>query len=283
MSRHARHRGFTLIEIVVAITISAIVMVFVSMFIAAPLGAYDAQSRRAALVAGPSDAWPRMETDLRTALPNSARTRRNGAFVVLEILPVIDVARYMTVPGASFTVAGTAPGTFGGVFRTVALPFDSAAAATPYYLSVDAAASPYGNATAMTGAATRIGITANATAGEATVTLTPAPALVPNSPRHKVFLLSGPVTYLCDETQGTLSRYANYALAANQAAWDSPTDFAAAGVPATLVARGLTTCNFAVSALDATTAQTIAVRLTSLATNGDSVTLLHTARPELVP
>jgi len=283
MMRRCPHNGFTLIEIVVAITISAIVMVFVSMFIAAPLGAYDAQSRRAALVAGPSDAWPRMETDLRTALPNSVRARRNGSFVVLEMLPVVDSARYMTAPGASFTVAGTAPGTIGGVFRGITLPFDSSLAATPYYLSVNAGVDPYTTAAVLTTSATTIRITANATAGEGTLTLTPAPPLTPGSPRHRVFLLRGPVTYLCDETQGTIRRYANYALAANQANWDAPTDFSAAGVPSTLVARGITTCNFAVSALNATTSQTVAVRLNSTAANGDSVTLLHTARPEYVP
>ena len=282
-TQRAAQHGFTLIEIVVAITISAIIMVFVSMFIAAPLSAYDAQSRRTALVAGPVDAWPRMEADLRTALPNSIRTRRNGAFVVVEMLPVIDSARYMSAPGASFTVAGTAPGTIGGVFRGVALPFDSSAAGAPYYLSVNSGVDPYTTAGVMTGAATVIRITANATAGEATVTLTPAPALVPGSPRHRVFLLGGPVTYLCDEGQGTLRRYANYALAANQASWDAPTDFSNAGVASTPIARGLTTCNFVVSAVSSTTSQTVAVRLNSTAANGDSVTLLHTARPGYVP
>jgi MSHA biogenesis protein MshO len=281
MSRPTRASGFTLVELVVTITISAIVMVFVTMFIAAPIGAYDAQSKRAALVAGPSDAWPRMEADLRKALPNSVRTRRNGAFVVLEMLPVVDVARYMTVPGASFTVAGTAPGTIGAVFRGVALPFDSSTAGAPYYLSVNAGANPYTTAAVMTGAGTTIRINANATPGEATMTLTPVPALTPASPRHRVFLLGGPVTYLCDESAGTLRRYANYAIAANQANWDSPTDFAA--VASTLVARGLTTCNFAVSLLNATTSQTVAVQLNSTASNGDSVTLLHTARAEYVP
>jgi MSHA biogenesis protein MshO len=283
MTRQRNLQGFTLVELVVTITISAIVMVFVSMFIAAPLKAFDSQSRRAALVAGPSDAWPRMETDLRAALPNSVRARRNGVFVVLELLPVVDVARYMTAPGASFTAAGTAAGTFSGVFRGITLPFDSSAAATPYYLSVNAGVNPYITAGILTTSATTIRVTANATAGEGTVTLTPAPALTPASPKHRVFLVGGPVTYLCDESQGTISRYANYALAANQASWDAPTDFSGAGIPSTLVARGLTTCNFAAAAVNATTSQTVAVRLTSTATNGDSVTLLHTSRAEYVP
>ena len=105
-------RGFTLIELVIAITISAIVVIFATMFIGAPLGAYETHSRRAELVADTSGAWPRMETDLRAALPNSLRTRRNGNFVVLEMLPVAGVARYMDPPSASFTTAGRLPPVF---------------------------------------------------------------------------------------------------------------------------------------------------------------------------
>lgn len=281
--RGSRAHGFTLVELVVAVTISAIVMVFVSMFIAAPLGAYEAQSRRAALVAGPSDAWPRLEADLRTALPNSIRWRRNGAFVALEMLPVVDVARYMTPAGGSFTVAGTT----NGAFRGITLPFDSIVAGQPYYLSVNNTdpVSAYSLTGSMSAAGARIQIAAAALPGEASVTVTPAPVFAANSPRHRVYLVSGPVTYLCDETpaQGTLRRYAGYTLAAAHTSRDSPAELNAAGASSTLVARGLTACNFAVSAASATTSQTVATRLTSTATNGDSVTLLHTSRAEFIP
>ena len=80
------------------------------MFIGAPLGAYETHSRRAELVADTSGAWPRMETDLRAALPNSLRARRNGNFVVIEMLAV---ARRGAVHGRRrrrlFTTAGRLP------------------------------------------------------------------------------------------------------------------------------------------------------------------------------
>jgi prepilin-type N-terminal cleavage/methylation domain-containing protein len=184
MTRSRPPSGFTLLELVVSIVIAAIVMVFVSMFMTAPINAYDAQSRYAALVAAPSDAWPRLERDLRTALPNSVRWRRNGSFVVLEMLPVVDEARYLTVPAASFDVAGTS-GAAGAVFRSLPpLPFDSATAAGgPYHLSVDARVDPYTTPGVLTSGAATFTITANAPAGEARVTITPAP--VPALPdRH---------------------------------------------------------------------------------------------------
>jgi MSHA biogenesis protein MshO len=281
--RASGQSGFTLVELVVAITIGAIVMVFVSMFMAAPLEAYQAQSRRAALVAAPADAWPRMEADLRTALPNSVRWRRNGAFVALELLPVVDVARYMTPAGGSFTVAGTT----NGAFRGIALPFDSIVAGQPYYLSVNNVdtASAYSLTGSMSAAGARIQIAAAALPGEASVTVTPAPVFAGDSPRRRVYLVSGPVTYLCDETpgQGTLRRYTGYTLAAAHTSRDSPAELNAAGAASMLVARGLTTCDFAVSPDSATTSQTVAARLTSTATNGDRVTLLHSSRAEYVP
>jgi MSHA biogenesis protein MshO len=289
MMRSRAHSGFTLAELVVTITISAIVMVFVTMFMAAPIDAYQAQSRRAGLVAATSDAWPRLERDLRIALPNSVRWRRNGSFVVLEMLSVVDEARYVTPPSASFDVAGTATPT-GAVFRNLptGLPFTSSPA-VPYYVSVDASKDPYTSPGVLTSGAATITIkaTAAATAGEATVTIAPAPvpALSPGSPRRRVFLVTGPVTYLCDETAGTLSRYMNYPLAANQATRDSPAKFSAVGATVELIARGLTTCNFDGSPIpaSATTSQTVTVQLTSAAANGDTVTLLHTSRAEFVP
>ena len=84
------------------------------MFMAAPVDAYETHMRRNALVADAATAWPRMDTDLRAALPNSVRARRNGNFVVLEMLRVVDVARYKAVPAGTFNTAG--------VFRGIALP-----------------------------------------------------------------------------------------------------------------------------------------------------------------
>jgi MSHA biogenesis protein MshO len=266
-------RGFTLVELVIAIAISGIVMVFASMFIMAPVDAYQAHSRRAVLVADASAAWPLMETDLRAALPNSLRARRNGNIVVLEMLRVVDVARYKT-PASATTI------TTAGVFRGITLPFDS----NSHYLFVNNGASPgvspYASAALMTPAGSRIRIAAGG-AGEHVVTLDAAPAF-PDSPKHRIYLLSGPVTYLCDEGQGTLTRYSNYGIAAAQTARDTAAELNGAGATSALVAQGLTTCNFAASPLDALQSQTAAVRLTTTR-SGDSVTLLHSSRAEYLP
>jgi MSHA biogenesis protein MshO len=273
-----RQRGFTLMELVVAIAISSIVVVFVGMFLTAPLGAFEAQSRRNAMVGNITAAWPRLHDDLREALPNSVRTRVNGNYVVIEMLKVVGMTRYTTAPAAgSFDAAGTVAGVFKG---------QQASQLTPIrlYLSVNPGANVYtaGNRLVLTDLTwnTR---TAAPNIGSASVTMNPLPAFAFDSPRNRAYLVSGPVTYLCDLTaaQRTLRRYEGYALAANQASRDAPNEFTTG--TNTLIARGITGCNFQASPQNQTVrAQTVAVRLTSVR-NNENMTLLHEARPEYVP
>ncbi|HEV7608414.1 MAG TPA: prepilin-type N-terminal cleavage/methylation domain-containing protein [Steroidobacteraceae bacterium] len=259
-------RGFTLVELVVAIAISSIVVVFAAMFIGAPLGAYEAHSRRAVLVADTSGAWPRMEKDLREALPNSLRARRNGNFVVIEMLPVLAVARYLPPISGSFVASGV-----------------SAATAAPPYLSVNPGADVYTLAGSTVSIATW-NVALTATVGEFQVTVVPAPAPAADSPKGRIFLVGPPITYLCDESlgQGTLRRYANYTVAANQTAHDTPGELTGAGVSNDLVTQGLTSCAFEVLPVAANQLQAASVRLTTTR-SGDSVTLLHISRGEYVP
>jgi MSHA biogenesis protein MshO len=264
-------RGFTLIELVVAIAISSIVVVFAAMFIGAPLDAYDAHSRRAVLVADTSGAWPRMQGDLRSALPNSLRTRRNGNYVVVEMLPVLDMARYMTA-------TATIPITTAGIYR---------GAAAPDYLSVNNLGTPgrdaYTLGPTMVAASNWQPPAAGPIAGEQQISVNPAPVFVADSPRRRLYFVGRPITYLCDEGLGTLQRYSNYTLAANQTARDTPGELTGAGATVELVTQGLSSCNFAVAAAgSAVQSQTFAARLTTTR-KGDVVTLLHSAQADYVP
>jgi MSHA biogenesis protein MshO len=282
MSAAAKSQGFTLIELVVAIAISSVVLVFVTMFIAAPIDAYELSSRRNVLTTEAAAAWPRMRDDLMRALPNSVRTRRNGNYVALEMLNVQGVSRYATAMGASFTASGTAQGVFSNT--PAALTNNSS-----YYLSVNnrgagvAGADAYTLSGSITATRRNITFTTNALTGEGAVSVTGAPVpafTTPDSPRRRVYLVTGPVTFLCDEAQGTLRRYDGYAISANQTSRDAPNEFA--GATNVLIARGLTTCAFSASGSSTTHPQTVSVRLTTTR-NGESLTLLHSSRLEYAP
>ena len=260
-----------------AVAIASVVVVFAAMFTLAPIDAYGAQSRRAVMVGDAEAAWPGMLPDLRRALPNSLRTLRNGNFVVVEMLNVRGVSRYMTPMGGSFTAAGTPAGVFSDTPATLA-------GDASYYLSVNNRGQAPWDAYALTGSitATRPQISyVTAANGEAIVNVAPAPVFTtPASPRRRVYLVDMPVTFLCDEAQGTLRRYSGYAITANQAARSAPNQFG--GAANRLIAHGLTSCNFSVSPRNSDQPQTLAARLTTVR-NGETVTLLHSSRAEYAP
>ena len=271
-----RARGFTLIELVVSITLAAIVLGFAGMLLTAPLQHYDAQSRRAELADSAGAAWPLLRDDLRTALPNSARARRSGSYVALEFLAAVDWVRYQGPPGAAFTTSGT--------FRSLPVPFTS----TGYFLSVNNRGSgvPGGDAWALSGAMSPAGSTINVIAGslpgEQRVTVTPAPVFTADSARHRAYLVAGPVTYLCDESAGTIARFSGYSIASLQSARDTPAELASAGGSSRLLAQDITHCDFVVSPGSLTSAQLVSARFT--ATRGaDSLELVEQAALENLP
>jgi MSHA biogenesis protein MshO len=275
MNLHSQ-RGFTLVELVVALALAVLVVGFAGMFIAAPLKSYDAAARRAELAADLNQAWPLLQEDLRQALPNSVRVQRNGQIVVLEMLAAIDWARYRSTPTAPFTTAGT--------FRGVTVPFNS----TAHFLSINnlgagvPGADAYALAGSMTSAGSRIVITTDTTAGQQRVTVTPAPTFTADSARRRAFLVSGPVTWLCDAASGDLMRFSGYAIASNQLARDTPVELTGAGASMRLITRGISSCDFIVGGGGITATQVISARFTGTRGN-DVLQLAGQLRTEHLP
>ena len=98
--RRRHSNGFTLVELVVAVAISSIVIVFASMFMAAPIDAYDAQNRRNVMMANASAAWPRMHMDLLQSLPNGVVSRQVSLRCksAAERFPRLDLCRFLLGP-----------------------------------------------------------------------------------------------------------------------------------------------------------------------------------------
>jgi len=275
-------RGFTLIELVITIAVGSVVVAFMALFIVTPMTTYTAQTRRAALVDAADSALRFMGRDLRAALPNSVRVSPSGS--VLELLATVDGARYqdsgpLSNPALALDLTAK-DGAFATTvpFTQLTLPWTSSA----YFLSIYNVGVPGADAYQManfpnvpyviTPANTTITISAGATANQNLVTLSPAFQFAFGSPGQRVFLVSGPVTYLCDTAAATLTRYSGYTIAGAQPA--SAAALNAAGASAALVASNVAGCQFALSP---GTAQrnALATLTLQIAQSGESVQLLH--------
>jgi MSHA biogenesis protein MshO len=243
-----RCRGFTLIELVVTVAVSAVVVSFMAMFVLTPMNAYSAQTRRAELVDSADSALRLIGRDLQIAVPNSVRIASSGSSVALELLSSVDGARYRDsgpLADASRELDLTAPdGAFATTvpFSYVTVPFSSSS----HYLVIYNVGVPGANAWDMTDvitpAGTQISIAAGATANENLVTLNPAFRFAWGSPNKRVLLVEGPVTYLCDTSARTLTRYSGYGIASSQPL--TVPALLAAGATGSRVANDVDSCAF---------------------------------------
>ena len=286
MKTHAA--GFTLIELIVTMTITVIVVSFLAYFISAPIRGFNDQVRRAELVDSAESSLRRMGRDIRHALPNSVRITSNGSITALEILNAVEGVRYRAGPPPGdanarliFTAADGAFNSI-GLFNAITKPFSS----TTHYLSVynvgTAGANAYELSNVITPTGTQIDIDAAAEAGEDNVQLTPSFRFAYPSPRQRIYLVDTPVSFLCDTATGNLTRYAGYAIATNQADRDSAAELLAAGAVSTLLSDNLTACGFTFTPGAAQRAGLVTMSL-DVAQAGETIVLLHQVHVDSVP
>lgn len=278
--RARRPGGFTLIELVVTLALTSIVAVFAAHFIATPVAGYTDLARRAALVDRAELALRQAGRDLRRALPNSVRVRTNGSVVAVEMIETLDGVRYRAGPPPAdpskeldLTSADAAFNSI-GPFANISKPFSSTTAYLSIYNVGVAGANAYELANVITPAGTQIDIVADSIANEDHVTLNPPFRFRYASPAQRLFLVSGPVTWLCDPLAGTLTRYAGYAIASNQATRDSDAELLAAGASSALVSDAVRGCAFNYTPGTAQRAGLVSARI-EVADSGERVALLH--------
>ncbi|WP_299181923.1 type II secretion system protein [uncultured Neptuniibacter sp.] len=100
-------RGFTLVELIVVITLLGIISLVTVGFISSTMQGYADLTRRDQLSSAARVAVERMAREIRNALPNSIRV--NAAGSCLEFIPALAASRYISVPlsasAASTTVS----------------------------------------------------------------------------------------------------------------------------------------------------------------------------------
>jgi MSHA biogenesis protein MshO len=282
-----RQHGFTLIELVMTLVISTIVVGFIALFISGPVHGFADQSRRVRLVDAADAALERIGRDVRRALPNSVRTTSSSGVTALEVVSTVDGGRYRGQPPGSpdqILELAAADASFNvlGPFTQVTKPFSS----TTHYLAVYNVGVPgadaYELANVITPAGTAISIAADGASGEDRVTLAPPFRFAYESPTRRVFLVDGPVTYLCDPVAGTLHRYQGYDIAADQTAVDSHGELLAAGATPSLMATQVTGCTFTYAAGTAERAGLLTVEI-AVSSQGETVALLSQVHVDNVP
>ena len=285
-----RQHGFTLIELIVSMAIAAIIAGFIGMFMATPMEAYFAQTRRAAL-ADAADAIVRaFDQDVPTALPNSVRITYNGAVTAVEMLATADSARYwasaettaLAPPaGAARELDFTsADGQFAidGLFNGALV--GPASTAVRLVVLGGPGADAYQQPAVMTPVGTSITLL---NGGEGSVTLAPAFQFGAPSPSHAVFVVTQPVSYLCNRTAGTITRYTGYSIAADPTTRDSAAELIAAGAAQpSVVTQLVSTCQFVYSAGTAYHGGLLSLAVT-LVKDAETFQLFHQTALEKVP
>lgn len=222
--------GFTLVEMVVVITIVGILAAGAALFIRNPTQAFIDSENRANLTDRADTALRRMARDIRNALPNSVRVNVNGADNFIEFFPVNSAGRYRASVGTS---AGDNPLDFALAADT----FDVLGPGVPVAAGDRLVIYNLG----IPGSDVYEGTNSRALqdTGNPNVLSFNGGTFPQESPSSRFFIVSTPVSYVCDMTNRVLLRYGGYATQVNQ-----PSTVAALNglAPARILANGLTTC-----------------------------------------
>lgn len=244
-------RGFTLVEMIVAITITGIVAAMVAVFIKSPVEGYVASARRAWMTDVADTALRRIARDVQSALPNSLRPNSRCE---ASATTSCGIELLLTTTGGRYAQdAADAAGCFAGGCTSLAT-LGSAITANGELVGQHLVIYNIHNNDSGTCSATypsawcgnNSAAIAGSTDGGASDSFSFASTAfgpATGSPSRAFFIVSGPVAYVCSGVDtsggngtGSLWRYENYPVA-------SAATFPPAGGTARLLADRVSACN----------------------------------------
>lgn len=257
-------RGFTLIELVVVITVLGVLAGASAGFLRGPISGYFETERRTDLAAGGDLTLAKLRQDIAQAVPNSARVTNAGGRFWLEVLPVRSQGRYRAA-GAGNVLSFGLPDTG---FDVLGAPVHAQAGDWVVVNNHLPAADVWtgGTRAAYTGPP-----------GVAATIQHVAHVFAADAPDRRFQIATDPVSFVCDPVAGTLRRISNY----GNPAPAQPIAFGA-GAQSDLLATGIQRCRAAELAGTRRQAQTVAVEIGFFA-NGDRLTLADTIRVATPP
>lgn len=263
--------GFTLIELIVVITIVAIIAATANQFIANPTRAYLDIEARANLTDRADGALRIMARKIRNALPNSVRiTNNTNSFI--EFIPIKDAGRYRSSIGSGgsdnpldFTLTADTFDVLGP-----AVTVESGDELVIYNLG-DSGSNAYETPSTDTNRR-QLDTTGNLN----TLSFTGG-KFSWQSPGKRFYIVATPVTYACDMTTDVnnkkLIMYSNYAISPTQPATIATLD-GLSNVRKSTLAENLSSCQFQYDSgvSERTAVVNIALGMTQ---NGANVRLMH--------
>lgn len=246
------------------IAITGVVVAAVAIFIVPATTAYFASATRAQLGDEADTALRRIARDLAGALPNSARITGRS----LELIPVSGAARYAVDSGDTL-LFGTADSSFAIVGP--ALKLSSASQRLAWY--------NLGAGVPDADAYTQSNVRVTSSAAGSATTVAISGAALPNAlqaPPYRVYAIEQPVTYRCDLTAQTLTRYSGYGFLTTQP--DPPS-----GGNAAILARRVSGCSFSYDQPAITSRYALVTLTLQLSAQNETVTLYHTVHIDNLP
>lgn len=229
--------GFTLVEMVVVITIVGILAAGAALFIRNPTQAFIDSENRANLTDRADTAVRRMARDIRNALPNSVRTTSSGLDSFIEFMPVKSAGRYRASVGIA---AGDNPLDFSLSADTFDVLGPSVTVAAGDNLVIYNLGIPGSDVYDENNVIDGSNVHPLLSIGNNLNSLSYNGGAYPQgSPSSRFFIVSTPVSYACDMTNHVLLMYSGYAIQPNQ-----PASVAALNglTTARTLANGLTSC-----------------------------------------
>lgn len=278
MRRTHPEQGFTLVEMVVAMTLLALVAMAALPLLQMPISAYMDLQRRTDALQSVDAVHHTLEADLAQALPGSVRVRQTGNHWWLEYLEVRASGRHRgglsgaaqacpsacalannndSIEAACSETCFTALGTLDGAAPVVGSDW---VVVNPQGSGVANGDPWFGGASGVVGGI-KSRLTATAAAADGLRLSINAQTFATVAPSKRFYIVGQPVSWDCDPASGRLTRRWGYAISAVQ-----PTAFGAA--PSAALADGVTDCAFQVQSAGGEGRATIEMRLRLARTDG---------------
>ena len=294
-------RGFTLLEVILVIVLLGILGSVGGFLIVQPIQAYSDVVRRQQLVDQGEMALRQITRDIRRALPNSIRITSSTDGWTLEMVNTVDGARYRDEIGPDYTqdehvldfTAADAEFNLLGRLNTFSSSPDNLLTGhrlviyntAPTSIYADAANDNEPGIITPSGTTVTLSERTEGTADmEHHLILSTGFEFAQRSPGQRLFLVNGPISYVCDETTDAITRYIGYDYQEDQATLDTSPDLPGlTGVSSAPLVTQSGDCQISYAAGTSQRGGIITLYMNLTDVEGESISLVHQVHVVNVP